>query len=122
FVLVGLEDVHLDHFKVLDRGDIARVEPKAPVKAGEELELKLGEVGLHDPQAGVGKVKGLNVVVADAAKLVGKKVRIRITAVMEGVAYGEQLDRVLEEGPITAESEAEKPTRAPRKAAEPKAA
>ena len=38
--------------------------------------VKLGEVGLYDPQAGVGKVKGLNIVVADAAKLVGKKVRL----------------------------------------------
>src|SRR6185437_2478497 len=26
FVLVGIEDVHLDHFRVLDRGDVARLE------------------------------------------------------------------------------------------------
>jgi ribonuclease G len=122
FVFAGLEDVHLDHFRVLERGDIVRVASKAAVEAGQEMEVKLGEVGLHDPQAGVGKIKGLNIVVAGAAKLVGKKVRVRITAVMEGVAYAEQLDRVVEEGPITAESEAEKPTRAPRKAAEPKMA
>jgi ribonuclease G len=121
FVFVGLDDVHLDHFRVLDRGDLAKIAPKGPVEAGEEIEVKLGEVGLYDPQAGVGKVKGLNIVVADAAKLVGKKVRVRITAAMEGVAYGEQLDLPVEEGPITAESEAEKPTRAPRKTAEPKA-
>jgi ribonuclease G len=121
FILAGLDDVHLDHFRVLDRGDLAKLAPTAPVEAGQEIEVKLGEVGLYDPQAGVGKIKGLNVVVAGAAKLVGKKVRVRINAVMEGVAYGEQLDLVLEEGPITAESEAEKPTRAPRKAAEPKA-
>jgi ribonuclease G len=122
FVLAGLDDVHLDHFRVLDRGDVAKIAPDAPVKAGDEIEVKLGEVGLYDPQAGVGKAKGLTIVVADAAKLVGKKVRVRITAVMEGVAYGEQLDLVVEEGPITAEGEAEKPTRPSRKAAEPKEA
>ena len=122
FVLAGIDDVHLDHFRVLDRGDLAKLVSSAPVEAGQEIDVKLGEVGLYDPQAGVGKVKGLNIVVAEGAKLVGKKVRVRINAVMEGVAYGEQLDRVMEEGPITAEGEAEKPTRAPRKAAESKAA
>ena len=119
FFLVGIDDVHLDHFRVLDRGDGARLAPKAPVEAGQEIELKLVEVGLYDPQAGVGKVKGFNVVVADAAKLVGKKVTVRIGAVTENAAYAEQLDRDEAEGPITAEAEAEKPTRARKGAAEP---
>ena len=43
--------------------------------------MKLGEVGLHDPHAGVGKVDDIDIVVGDAAKLVGKKVKVRITAV-----------------------------------------
>jgi predicted RNA-binding protein with TRAM domain len=119
FFLVGIDDVHLDHFRVLDRGDVARLEPSAPVEVGQELELKLGEVGLHDPHAGVGKVKDFDVVVAGAATLVGKKVKVRIGAVEEGVAYAERLDAAAAEGPITAEAEAEKPTRA-RKAASPK--
>jgi ribonuclease G len=119
FFLVGIDDdVHLDHFRVLDRGDVARLEPKAPVEAGQELELKLVEVGLHDPHAGVGKVKDFDVVVAGAATLVGKKVKVRIGAVMEGVAYAERVDAAAK-GPITAEAEAERPTRA-RKAAAPK--
>jgi ribonuclease G len=121
FFLVGLEGVHLDHFRVLDRGDVPRLEPKAPVEVGQELELKLGEVGLHDPHAGVGKVKDFDVVVAGAATLVGKKLKVRIGAVMEGVAYAERVGGAETEGPITAEAEAEKPTRA-RKAATPKKA
>ena len=40
--------------------------------------LKLVEVGLYDPSAGVGKVDGWNVVVAGAAKLVGKKVSVTV--------------------------------------------
>jgi ribonuclease G len=117
FFLVGIDGVHLDHFRVLDRGDVARIAPEAPVEAGQELELKLGEVGLHDPHAGVGKLDGFDVVVANAAKLVGKKLKVRIGAVMDGVAYAEAVDHGEAEPPITAEAEAEKPTRA-RKAAE----
>jgi len=118
FFLVGLEDVHLDHFRLLDRGDVARLAPEAPVEAGQELELKLGEVGLHDPHAGVGKVKGFDVVVAGAARLVGKKVKARVGAVLEGVALAELVDGQEAERPITAEAEAEKPTRARKGAAE----
>jgi ribonuclease G len=121
FFLAGLEDVHLDHFRVLDRGDVARLAPAAPVEVGQELELKLGEVGLHDPHAGVGKVDGFDVAVAGAATLVGKKVKVRIGAVMEGIAYAEQVERKGGDDPITAEAEAERPTRA-RKAAPKKAA
>jgi len=119
FFLVGIEDVHLDHFRVLDRGDVARLAPKAPVEVGQEIELKLGEVGLHDPHAGVGKVKDFDVVVAGAAKLVGKKVKVRVGLVMEGVAYAEPVGVDELEGPITAEDEAEKPTRSRKVAAEP---
>jgi predicted RNA-binding protein with TRAM domain len=84
------------------------------VEVDQELDLKLVEVGLFDAQAGVGKVKTLNVVVAGAAKLVGKKVRVRVGAVMDGVAYAELLDGGNRVAPITAETEAEKPTRARR--------
>jgi ribonuclease G len=114
FFLVGLNDVHLDHFRVLDRGDIARLAPSLPLQQDQELELKLVEVGLYDAHAGVGKVRNLNVVVADAAKLVGKKVRVRVGAVMDGVAYAELLGGEARMEPITAEAEAEKPTRARR--------
>jgi len=115
FFFVGKDGVHLDHFVVLEQGTLAKVAPKAAVEEGQELELKPGEVGLYDPRAGVAKLDGVDVCVAGAAKLVGKKVKARITAVMDGVAYAElvggQADGDL---PVTAEGEAEKPTRARR--------
>ncbi len=119
FFFVGVEDVHLDHMRVLEQGPVEKLAPAAPVEVGEELELKLGELGLYDARAGVGKFKGVEVVVADAAKLVGKKVQVRIVAVMDGVAYAVQAGSEQGEPPITAEAEAERPTR-PRRA--PKAA
>jgi ribonuclease G len=125
FFLVGRDDLHLDHFRVLEQGPVEQLAPESPVHAGEEIGVKLGQVDLHDPRAGVGTLDGLDVTVAGAAKLVGKKVRARVTAVLEGVAYAELLDRTEEpEQPITAEAEAEKPTRARRatkKAEEPEA-
>jgi ribonuclease G len=120
FFLVGRDDLHLDHFRVLEQGPVEKLAPETSVEPGRELELKLGEVGLHDPTAGVGKLDGLDVVVADAAKLVGKKVRVRVAAVMDGVAYAELVNRAAgPEPPITAETEAEKPTRARRTAKKP---
>ncbi len=68
--------VHLDHFEVLEQGKLEALKPAAAVEEGASLELKLVEVGLYDPTAGVGKVDGSEVVVAGAAKLVGKKVAV----------------------------------------------
>ena len=115
FFLVGKDGEHLDHFKVLDQGPLEKVAPSLPVDVGQEIDLKLGEVGLHDSHAGVGKVEDVDVVVGGAAKLVGKKVKVRITALAEGMAWAELLspvEQTLE--PLTAEGEAEKPTRAKR--------
>jgi ribonuclease G len=118
FFLVGRDDLHLDHFRLLEQGTVDKLQPETSVHAGQEVTLKLGQVDLHDPRSAVGTVDGLDVAVAGAAKLVGKKVPARITAVLEGVAYAELLDRGPEpEPPITAEAEAEKPTRARRPAA-----
>jgi ribonuclease G len=121
FFLVGKEGEHLDHFRVLEQGTLEKVAPKLPVDVGTELDLKLGEVGLHDPHAGVAHLDGIEVVVGDAARLVGKKVRGRVTAVAEGLAWAELLAPVDKlEQPLTAEAEAERPTRA-RKALPKKA-
>ncbi len=115
FFLVGKEGEHLDHFRVLDQGTLAKVAPDAPFEPGQEVDVKLGEVGLHDPHAGAGKVGDVDVVVGSAAKLVGKKVKARITAVTDGLAWAELLAPVAAaDEPLTAESEAEKPTRARR--------
>ena len=112
----GNGHVHLDHFEVLAQGKLETMRPSAPVEEGGSVELKLVEVGLHDPTAGVGKLDGgYEVVVAGAAKLVGKKVTATVGCVLEGAAYATLADDVVAaETPITFEAEAEKPTRAPR--------
>ena len=112
--------MHLDHFVVLEEGKREELAPAAPVAEGAKVQLTLGEVGLHDPSAGVGKVEGFDVCVAGAAKQVGKKVNVQIERVLDGMAYGTLVTRTADaEEPITAEGEAEKPTRrAPAKKAE----
>jgi ribonuclease G len=118
FFLIGKEGEHLGHFRVLDQGTLEKVAPKLPFDVGHELELKLGEVGLYDAHAGVGKVAEVDVVVGGAAKLVGKKVKARIAAVSDGLAWAELLSPLEQpQEPLTAESEAEKPTRARRASA-----
>jgi ribonuclease G len=120
FYLQPKDDVHLDHFLVLAEGKRDELVPEAPIAEGANVEVKLVEVGLHDPTAGVGKVDGFAVCVAGAAKLVGKTVKVHVERVLDGTAYATVVSRAKPaEPPITAESEAEKPTR--RTAAERKA-
>jgi ribonuclease G len=115
FYLVGKEDTHLDHFVVLAEGKRDDLAPAASVNEGAKVEVKLVEVGLHDPGAGVAKVDGFDVSVAGAAKLVGKKVSVQIERVLENVAYATIVGKAeAVEEPITAEGEAEKPTRSVR--------
>jgi ribonuclease G len=112
FYLVGKDDTHLDHFVVLAEGKREDLAPPAPVTEGAELQLPLGELGLHDPNAGVGKVEKFDVCVANAGKLVGKKVNVRVERVLDGMAYATLVTKTTDaDEPITAEGEAEKPTR-----------
>ena len=104
--------VHVDHFEVLEQGKLETLQPAGPVEEGASIELKLVEVGLYDVSAGVGKVEGCEVVVADAAKLVGKKVAVTVGRVLDGVAYATLGDVGVPPEAITFEAEAEKPTRA----------
>ena len=112
----GNGHVHHDHVEVLAQGKLEAMRPAAPVAEGASVELKLVEVGLHDATAGVGKLDGgYEVVVAGAAKLVGKKVNATVGAVLEGAAYATLADdAAAASSPITFEAEAEKPTRASR--------
>jgi predicted RNA-binding protein with TRAM domain len=126
FFVETREDVHLDHMAVLAKGPVEELAPKAPVAEEAELQLELVEVGLHDAAAGIGKLDGYSIEVADAAKLVGKKVKARVNRVLDGTAYATLVrpaPPAVADAPITAEAEAEKPTRAPRrkKAAQPDA-
>jgi ribonuclease G len=126
FFLVGKEGVPSDHFEVLERGSVAKLQPESPLAEGEERQLKLVEVGLHDSTAGVAKEGDLTISVAGAAGMVGKRVKLRVERVLDGTAYGTLAggDGPVQ-APITAEALAEKPTRARRSRtaqAKPKAA
>jgi ribonuclease G len=115
FFLELKDGLHSDHFAVLEEGTLEKLAPKASIEEGAELELKLVEVGLYDPNAAVAKLEdGLVVVVAGAAKLVGKTVKARVSRLVDGAAYATMLGEPAAEAPITAEREAEKPTRASR--------
>ena len=118
FFIATKDGVSPEHFEVLDRGPLAKLQPESPVDEGQELELKLVEVGLHDSTAGVAKHEGIDISVAHGAALVGKRVKIRVSRVMDGTAYAEILGQAeAVEPPITAEAMAEKPTRQRRKPA-----
>ncbi|MGZ4359884.1 MAG: Rne/Rng family ribonuclease [Gaiellaceae bacterium] len=110
------DDVPIDSLVVLAEGTPEEMAPQAPVGEGAELDLPLVEVGLHDARAGVGKLDGYEIAVADAATLVGKKVKVRVQRALAGGAFAALLEpRGEQDEPLTAESVAERPTRAPRK-------
>ena len=114
FFLDAKPDLHLDHFVVVTEGKLADLAPPAPVAEGAELQLELVEVDRHDALAAVGKVEGIDVCVGEAADLVGKRVKVRIERVLDGIAYGSLVRRTAKPPePLTAEAEAEKPTRKP---------
>jgi ribonuclease G len=115
FFLRGKPNMHLDHFVVLREGKLAELAPAAPVAEGAELQIELVEVDRHDASAAVGKADGFDVCVGEAAELVGKKVKVRAERVLEGIAYATLVRRAGAKAPepLTAEAEAEKPTRRP---------
>ena len=98
FFLVPKEGVHADHAAVLAEGKLVDLQPEAPVAEGAEVELKLVELDKHDAGSAVGKLDGLDVVVGGAAKLVGKKAKVRIERVLDGVAYAALLAGAREAG------------------------
>ncbi|HEV3480256.1 MAG TPA: Rne/Rng family ribonuclease [Gaiellaceae bacterium] len=115
FFIVGKEGVPAEHFKELERGPVAKLQPETTLQEADERQVKLVEVGLHDPTAGVAKDGDMPVCVAGAAGMVGKRVKARITRIVDGTAYAELVgSRADAEAPITAEALAEKPTRARR--------
>jgi ribonuclease G len=125
FLVEGKEGVPLDHFAVLDKGTIEKLQPKSDYAEGQELDVKLGELALHDSGAAMAKLDGFEVCVGGAAKLVGKKVKVRVERVIGGTIYASLATAPkAAEGPvpITAEGLAEKPTRASSKKGAPEAA
>jgi ribonuclease G len=121
FFLELVDSDALDHLVVAAEGSLEATKPVTPVEEGDELELTLVEVGLYDSQAGVGKVGEYEVNVPGAAALVGKKVKVRIERALKDSAYATLTELGQEPyQPLTAESVAERPTRAPAKKAQPK--
>jgi ribonuclease G len=86
FFLELVDGMHNDHFAVLEEGTLAKLQPEPPEVEGTQTEVKLVEVGLYDPTCAIAKVDGLALSVAGAAKLVGKKVNVRIVRVLNGHA------------------------------------
>src|SRR5436190_324862 len=84
--------------------------------AAIDVERRLRALAAGSRSAAVGKLDGFAVCVGDAAGLVGKKVKVRIERVLDGVAYATLVRRATGRAaaePLTAEAEAEKPTRKP---------
>src|SRR5215470_16766142 len=97
FFLEGKPDMHLDHFVVLGEGKLADLAPAAPVAEDAEIQIEL---------------VGFDVCVADGAALVGKRMKVRVERVLDGTAYATLVRRTKRPvEPLTAEAEAEKPTR-----------
>jgi ribonuclease G len=114
FFLEGKPETHLDHFVVLTEGKLADLAPPAPIGEDAETMLQLVEVDRYDAAAAVGKLDGLDIVVADAASLVGKRLKVRVERVLDGRAYAVAVRKTKDAPePLTAEGEAEKPTRKP---------
>jgi ribonuclease G len=118
FFVVGGDGAPSEHFEVIEEGTIEKLQPAdAPFAEGQTIEVKLVEVGRHDAAAGVGHLDGMAVAVGGAARLVGKKVSAHVERVLDGVAYATLAGVAAEPAvaePITAEAQAEKPTRASR--------
>jgi ribonuclease G len=114
FFLEGKPQTHLDHFVVLAEGKLTDLAPTAPVGEDSEIMLQLVEVDRYDGTAAVGKLDGLDIVVADSASQVGKRVKVRVERVLDGRAYAVAVRKTkAAPEPLTAEGEAEKPTRKP---------
>jgi ribonuclease G len=114
FFLDGKPQTHLDHFVVVSEGKLTDLAPAAPVGEDSEIMLQLVEVDRYDGTAAVGKLDGLDIVVADSASQVGKRLKVRVERVLDGRAYAVAVRKTkAAPEPLTAEGEAEKPTRKP---------
>jgi ribonuclease G len=68
-----------DHFKILAEGKASDIDPEAfPVAPGEELEVKLDDVHLHDDEDAIARRNGYVITVTGASARVGETVRVRI--------------------------------------------
>jgi len=114
FVLEPREGVPHDFFEVLDQGTLEKLQGEAPVAEGAEFQIKLVEVAKHDLRAAMASRDSYTVCVGDAADQVGKSVKVRVERFVDGTAYATLVSKAkVGAEPITAEGQAEKPTRKP---------
>jgi len=102
------DDVPADHFEVLARGPVARLELKSlPVSPGDELELRLDGAHVHADGTAIGRLNGYVVSVADARGKVGETVKVRIQRATRTVGYAVLANGVAAEAPVEAGIELE---------------
>jgi ribonuclease G len=90
-----------DHFKVLAEGKASDIDPAAfPVAPGEELEVTLEDVHLHDDDDAIARRNGYVITVTGAAAKVGETVRVRVEQAGRTSATA-----VLADGAVAAEPE-----------------
>jgi predicted RNA-binding protein with TRAM domain len=100
------DELHADHFAVLDRGPVSRLEAKSlPVAAGDELEVKLEAAHLQAEGDAIARLDGYVIAVAGAAGKIGKKVRVRIERPTRTVAYATLAGAAEVEAPVEAGTE-----------------
>jgi len=109
FFLETRDDVHGDHFVVLDRGPVSKLEPKTlPAAAGDELEVKLVEPHPVLKSDAIGRLNGYTVAVADARSLIGKTTKVRVERATAGAAYAVVVGTESSEAPVEAGEELER--------------
>ena len=102
------DDLPPDHFAVLAKGPVARIEAKSlPVTAGEELEVTLDERHAHEEDGAIGRLNGYVISVAGARDKVGETVKVRVERATRTVAYAVLADGAAPERPVEAGVELE---------------
>jgi ribonuclease G len=104
-----------EHFKVVAEGKAAEIDPESfPVAAGQELEVKLEDVHLHDDADAIARLDGYVITVGGAAGKVGETVTIQIDHAGRTSATAVLADTEAVPGPTEEPSEA-KPKRKTRR-------
>jgi len=68
-----------EHFKIVSEGVAAEVDPESfPVASGQELDVRLEDVHLHDDADAIARLDGYVITVTGAAARVGELVTVRI--------------------------------------------
>jgi ribonuclease G len=103
------DDLPADHFEVLAKGPVARLEAKSlPVSPGDELDVRLEEVHLQNERDAIARLNGYVVAVAGGGGRVGENVKVRIERATRTVAYAVLADGDGAEPPVEAGTELER--------------